>query len=197
MTAFARVVLRHLDERGWTVQDLAASHAPRNPFVALRKINELLSGEQVRQGLMDAICTALHIADADREAALAEDQRVWQKEVEDYQRAHFKPHIWIKVKRGWHPPLVIIAFVGADVFREVPAPAELLAAKTDEEIIRLTGRIVVEHYNSKARRVPRDQLDFYLYRKTFDVAYRFTPDGSFVGKVTRPIPAPMTAARIR
>lgn len=196
MKAFSQLVHRHLEERGWTVQDLAASHAPRNPLVALRKINELLSGEHVSQGLIDAICNALHITAADREAALAEDQRTWRKEVENHQRAHFKPHIWIRV-RGWHPPLVIIAIIGKDIFREVPATAELLAAQTDEEIINLTSGIVVADYNSKARIVPRDKVTFYLYRKTFDIAFQFTPDGSFVQKVTTPILAPMTAARIR
>jgi len=197
MTAFARLVHRHLDERGWTVEDLAASHAPRNPFAALRKINEMLSGDHIRQGLMDAICARLNIAPAERDAALAEDEKVWQKEVEEYQRAHFKPHIWIRVRPGWHPPLWIIAIVGKDIFREVPATAELLAAETDEEIIKLTGCIVVEHYNSKALRVPREELTCFLYRRTFDMAYRFTPDGSFVEKVTAPILAPIAAARIR
>jgi hypothetical protein len=93
--------------------------------------------------------------------------------------------------------LVIIAIAGKDIFREVPATSELLAAETDEEIVKLTSGIVVEHYNSKDLKVPREEVDFYLYRKTFDVAYRFTPEGSFVGIVTKPILAPMAAARIR
>lgn len=196
MTAFSQLVHRHLFERGWTVEDLASSHAPKNPLIALRKLENLLAGGSVSQGLADAICARLNIAPAERKAALAEDQRVWQKEVEDYQRAHFKPHIWIRVRPGWHPPLWIIAIVGKDIFREVPATAELLAAQTDEEIVKLTSGIVVEHYNSKDLKVPREEVDFYLYRKTFDVAYRFTPEGSFVGIVTRPILAPMAAARI-
>jgi hypothetical protein len=185
MTVFSQLVHRHLFERGWTVQDLARSHAPKNPLVALRKINELLSDEHFRQGLADAICARLNIAPAEREAALVEDQRTWRKEVEDHQRAYFKPHIWIRVRHGWNPPLVIIAIAGKDIFREVPATSELLAAETDEEIVKLTSGIVVEHYNSKDLKVPREEVDFYLYRKTFDVAYRFTPEGSFVGIVTR------------
>jgi hypothetical protein len=197
MTAFARLVHRHLDERGWTVEDLAALHAPQNPLIALRKISDLLSGDHTRQGLMDAICVRLNIAPAEREAALAEDQRTWQKEVEDYQWAHFKPHIWIGLKRGWPPSVIMRAIIGVKVLREVPATAELLAAETDEEIVKLTSGIVVAHYNSEALRVPREEVTFYLYRRTFDMAYRFTPDGGFVGKLTAPILAPMAAARIR
>ena len=157
---------RHLDERGWTVEDLAASHAPKNPLIALRKISDLLSGDHIRQGLMDAICVRLEINPAEREAALAEDQMTWRKEVEDYQRAHFKPHIWIKVRRGWHPPLWIIAIVGKDIFREVPATAELLAAETDEEIIKLTNTSQKVIYEPLPTDDPKQrQPDITLARK--------------------------------
>ena len=50
MKAFTELVHRHLNERGWNIKTLAAALAPKNPAVSLRKVNELLSGENIRPG---------------------------------------------------------------------------------------------------------------------------------------------------
>lgn len=195
MKAFSLLVQRHLDERGWNLKDLAASHAPRNQSAALRKINELLDGGKVRRGLMDSICVTLNIDRAEREAAQKEDRLARLKQIEEFQRQQFTPHIWIEVTRDWFPSLVTI--LGAGFFRKVTAPDDLLAAQGDELIIAIAREFVVSHFNSTERRVNRDEVSHYLYRCSFDVSFRFKPDGQFVEKLTTPILAPMTVARIR
>ncbi|MBX7210656.1 MAG: hypothetical protein K1X78_20280 [Verrucomicrobiaceae bacterium] len=195
MKAFSLLVQRHLDERGWNRKDLAASHAPRNQSAALRKITELLNGGKVRRGLMDSICVTLNIDPAERKAAQEEDRLAWLNSIEEFQRQQFTPHVWIEVIPGWFPSLVTI--LGAGFFRKVPAPDDLLAAQGDEQIIAIASEFVVRHFNSTERRVNRDEVNHYLFRCSFDVGYRFTPHGQFVEKLTTPILAPMTAARVR
>lgn len=195
MKAFSRIVHRHLDERGWSIKTLAATLAPKNPEVNLRKITELLSGEVVRLGLIDAICVTLNIEPSERKAALAEDQMSRRKEIEAYQRARFSPHLWIETRPGWFPNLV--TFIGVDFFRKVKVGEVLPSLKTDEEIIGVAGELVAQHFKSPELKVSKDELASYLYRRSFDLAYRFTADGKFIEKVVGPYVAPMTAIRIR
>lgn len=194
MTAISRIVHHRLDERGWDIKTLAAALAPKNPQGSLCKLREMLSGEHVRRGVLDAVCTTLEIDPAERKAALEEDRLARLKQIEEYQRPRFEPHFWIEVTRDWFPSLLTVT--GPDIYRKIPVPPEIIGLEDEEEIIKQAGQFVSGHFDSKNRRVPREQVTHYLYRKAFDIAYRFKPDGTFVEKITAPIIAPITTLRI-
>lgn len=195
MNAFSRLVQRHLDARGWSIRILASSIAPRHPAVALRKIGELLDGSHPRRGVLDAICRVLAIDPEARKEALKEDFLAWQRQLEESERSHFHAHVWVETTPNWFPSLVTV--LGPDFFQKTPATSELLSASNDEEIIALAGELVANLSRSAGPHVPRKYVASYLYRRAFDLAYRFSPDGRFVEKITKPIIEPRAWARIR
>lgn len=194
MEAFAQLVRRHLDERGWNLKTLAGELAPKNPVVALRKLRELFSGECVRDGVINSVCACLAIDPVKRQVALADDALARRRRLEEYQSARFTPHLWIEVMDDWLPGLVTV--IGVDFFRRVEVNDVLASATDDEKILRLASSMVVEHFNSDELRVPRDHVGQYLYRRRFDLGYRFTCEGGFIEKVTGPYLAPLTYAWI-
>jgi hypothetical protein len=187
MKAIRTLVQSRLQARGWSHQTLAETLTPHNPRKTLAKVKALLEEERHIPNLLDAVCRVLQIHRGEREAAETEDRRVYRQLVMDQQRRHFRPHLWTEVVPGFQRPL----FMGADVFRKTELPAALLALEDEHEIIDRIGRFVAAHFCSSALRIEKWEVQLFLYRRSFDLAYRFTPSGDFLTKVEQPIIAPM------
>ena len=199
MKEFTDLIERHLAEKGVTLEDLAKIHAPQHPEVALRKFRDHLSGTCFRDGVANSLCNLLGIDRAEKEAVIkagreAED-RAFREEVKERQRRNFSPHIWIEVTRNWRPSLLSIT--GPDIYRKLPVPERLEGLEDDDAIIAACGPFVAAHFTSGKCRVEPHQLRFYVYRKKFDLGYRFTADGGFVEKLEFDYVGPYSDFRVK
>lgn len=190
MTAFGRLVHQYLQSRGWELKDLAARIAPRNPGTALRKLTEMLNGARRSNPYAASVRSILEIPQPEMDEALRADRRAQYERIEAHQRAEFSPCFWIEVTPDWFPSLITI--IGPAVYRRIAAPADLMALSNEEEIIQHAGRLVAAHFDSGQRRVPPEKITAYVYRRKFDLGYRFTPQGTFLEKTTTPILEPVT-----
>lgn len=179
MKAFAALIQRHLDERGWTLDDLARALAPKQWQSSRRKIDELLGGGDIRHKLIDAISRELGLNSGERAAALESDRRDWCRWRAEAQRSRFSPHFWIEVSNAWRP----VTLMTSGLRRTVAVPEGLLALNDEAAIIREAGAFVAEHFQSSECKVERDHVNHYVYRPQFDQGYRFTPQGDFVGRI--------------
>ena len=192
MQAVTKLIQTHLQGREWTARTLAATLTPHNPRKTLGKLLALLEGRNLPT-LLDAVCGVLQVSQAERKAAEVEDQWAYRLFVLEQQRKRFRPHVWTETTLGFQRPL----FMGADLFRRTELPAALLALEDEGEIIARVGQFVAAHFQSSALRVGKVEVQNFLYRKQFDLAYRFSPTGNFVTKVDRPIIAPEYSLVIR
>jgi hypothetical protein len=194
MKAFTQLIQRQLDDRGWTFDDLARAVAPRNPQVALRKFRALLEEGSRNHGVLNSICKTLEIDPIQRNQALRADQEEAWRRLAEEQRPHFKPHFWIEVTPDWRPSLITIT--GPNLYRRIAVPEEMEGLEDEQEIIEAAGRFVAAHFCSKDRKVAPSQLRYYLYRREFELGYRFTPEGGFVEKDETPYLSPTGRVRV-
>jgi len=200
MKALTQLVERHLSQKGWKLKELAVAINPHNPNKTLRKILKVLEREGFdldrRNCMIQTVARTLHISDAPLDAALEEDRQELWRQIGEAQRRSFKgPYIWIEVTPDWHPCLVSIT--GPNIYRKLSVPASLDVLKDEKDIIRVAGEFIAEHFRSGDLRVPQQQVTHYLYRKEFELGYRFTPDGKFVEKEIGIYFAPVWGVRIR
>ena len=190
MIALSALIESKLSARGWSLIDLAKALAPRNPDKTLRKLRAVIDHGRCSKLQMVAICRKLGITRAEHEEAMKSDTEAWWNSVAEEQRQHFTPHLWIEVGPTWFPSLVTV--FGAEFFRRVQVPEDLVALEDEELIIQRAGGLVADHYQSKQRRVNTDEMTGYLYRREFQLAYRFTPCGAFVEIETKRVLVPVT-----
>ena len=202
-SAFGAIIETHLAKRGWTLPQLARVLSPTRPEKSLRNLRNIYAGEGCgSKPQAEAIRKALEIPADEYEAALKADDEALKagdaarlEEIVEDQRRSFHPHLWIEVTRGWHRPLLWLT--GTDIYRKVAVPDEWAALQNEEEIIRRAGEMVAAHYLSKDLRVEKEHLVSYLYRREFELGYRFDPEGRFLEKVTRRVLAPIYGVVVR
>lgn len=194
MSAVTALIASKLAERGWKLSDLANELATKAPANTLRKLQAVMDGEHCSRRQVDAICGALSITKDERRAAVSADREAWWNAVAEEQRKRFTPHLWIETVPSWYPCLG--AFLGAELFKRVEVPEDLLALNDEAEIIRRAGELVAAHYQSKELRVRKEEMTGYLYRREFRLAYRFAPDGACIGLETGRVLVPVTRWRI-
>jgi hypothetical protein len=149
-------------------------------------------------------------------AAVAEEmQQAREANLAD-QRKHFTPHLWVETRDSWRYPLFVPLFC----YRRIEISEDWQKLVGDKDIIGTVGQFVAEFHRSvrrltpkEAERVaqaevfgevraavlnmPKEQVAHYLYRPSFELAYRFAPDGTFVGKVEGSYLAPVTWLSLR
>ena len=179
MKAFASLIQRHLDERGWTLDDLARALAPQQWQSSRRKIDNLLGGGDIRNQLIDPISRELGLSPGERAAALQSDRRDWCRWRAEGQRARFSPHFWIEVSNVWRP----VPLMTSGPRRTVAVPVELLGLDEEPAILREAGAFIAGHFGSSDCRVEREHVNHYVYRPQFDRGYRFTPQGALVERI--------------
>ena len=193
-TAIATLIESKLAGRGWKLTDLANALAPENPERTLAKLQAVMAGRRCRQPHAGAICRALAITTEEHQAARKADKAALWDAVAEEQRQRFTPHLWIEVKPGWWVSLLTIT--GPDIYRKVKVPEEWAALEDEAQIIRQVGGFVRAHFESKNLRVSKEELVSYLYRREFELGYRFTPEGQFMMMVTGRYLAPVVTLRL-
>ena len=125
--AFTALIQRHLDERGWTFDDLARAMAPKHWLTSKRKIERLLGGGRDKRMLVEAISRTLGLNPGERSAAFRSDRMDWWRHHAELQQSRFSPQFWIEASSSWRSP----SLMTSGLRRTVKVPESLLA-ESDE-----------------------------------------------------------------
>lgn len=179
MKPTTQLLLRHLKAHGLTVEALAQQMQSTNTPKTLRKLRGVFDQESGSTAMIDLIRKRLGITEAEWAEAQQEEARLEHQAMLAAQRQHFKPHIWIETDRNWRPsPLFCLPYL-----LRIDVPSNWSELNDEDTLVKTVGAFVAALERSAAFRVPKSKIHHLLYRHAFESAYRFAPDGQFVGKI--------------
>ena len=117
------------------------------------------------------------------EDAFKETDKQMKKEREDYERSIFKSHLYTINEHKRPTQITICAVCGGEELKNIYLPEDIKDKnwESQQEIVRKRinrgfdkGRVNSTSFYGKVKE--------YIYRKTYDDAFRFDLDGNFVEK---------------
>jgi hypothetical protein len=156
----------------------------KNAAKGLRRLDEWLENGSGDDGCLRKIVDAFHPDPGELEDALAETERIHQREhdeavreIEERERRRFKPFIWIVTEDGAHSFLTAIAERQLKVLR-LPEGFEDLSEPARLEAVQ---RRVREHYQqTTGKYIGFGEILRYRYAPDFDHSIVLDTDGNVI-----------------
>ena len=111
-----------------------------------------------------------------------EKRKAREKEMEDFERANFKPHLWRLCERRIPFSIFSVVWSGEAVYKKVPIPTEIWTYPIDLQLDAIENVIQKDFEKSKGVAGTFGAITGYLFRKTYDETYKFDSNGKFIEK---------------
>ena len=160
----------------------------RNMNKGYRRLNALLETGECPEFIKERLPQALNIdkelVDGTFEATrqqIAKEIELAIKRQEEYERKHFKPHLWIEHERKYPEGASFwyVVFIGIHHFKALPLPENIneMDWETQQSIVK---ERILEHHKYCSDDAIFGRVTGYTYCQTYDDSYLFSVDGMLV-----------------
>lgn len=170
---------RRLVESGVDLKRVAAEIAPRNPARSIIKLRAAFDEGKSTASTLETLRAKLGVSLEEWQAAVEEERRTECEEILAFQRRQFSPHLRIETVDEWR----VSPLLADTILRRIETPPHWAELTEESEILRVVGEFIAKLKGDSALRIPIERVEAFLYRRAFDLAYRFGIDGDFRGRI--------------
>lgn len=161
----------------------------KNLSKGLRRLDHLIHTGQCPESLRDKLPFALGLNPEVIERAFNDTLIRQNKEEEDarirreeHDRTSFQPHIWIRHELE-NPPvgsICIVGFIGIEHWEVIQLPEDIMRNPWSQQFRLVREKIKKHQQREDVGRSIFGSVLGYLYRKTYDKGFLFSPDGTIL-----------------
>lgn len=198
MYEISRLIKESISQSKELKRELVLQLGYRNLNKGYRRLNALLEKGECPEFIKENLPKALNI---DKELVAiafqvtkkqkAKEVELARKRREEYERKHFKPHVWIEHERKYPSgaSFWFVAFIGIDKFKMIALPENINEMDWEIQESKVKERIL-EHHKHCSDDAIFGRVKGYTYCQTYDDSFLFSIDGKLarrrIEKVDKP-----------
>jgi len=170
----------------------------RNQNKGLRRLDSMLSKGEFQELFLKECAMVLALNFDEVFSAVNADDKVRRDKVEQLQRAHFKPYIYLKTEQTRPSSITMFALTGGTMKHKAFYVPENLWLASEDNSFSLIGELIREHFNDSDGIVAFfGKISGYLYCPTYDDSYDFSINGDLLSKSLGHFYPPMASVRVK
>ena len=199
MYQISELIFRYLSDSKEDKLNIVKKLGYKNLNKGLRRLDKLIQTGECPDSLRKKLPAVLGLDPYAIEQAyeltlsqIEEQEEKATQNIESYERRMFRPHIWVKHELE-NPPLgtiCIAAFIGIEHWKVIALPEYITDLRWSEQFKTLKNKIREHQSLEHVDKSMFGKVIGYIYRKTYDKSFLFSPNGNlleiYTSKVRKP-----------